>query len=277
MTRNKPRRGPRPPKETPLSQRAVYFAVLNERAIPHEATDAREDLGEVARIQGAVRLRSNYTRVDVARNRLSKKFMELTKGPKDTLVMLDTDHTHPQDIVYRLVRHDVGVVGALCFRRGEPYDPQFYVRGEDGELRQPVEWDPEALDKGTLVGSGAIAIQRWVFEALEAKGFHYPWFRNMYSDGADEFYGEDWFFALNCEKAGIPHHCDFSTISPHMRTGYVDEKTWNTYKAMNPSILGGNGETKEAQAARSEGGNRGGDQEVAGDNEAGHESGLASD
>src|SRR3989337_2798540 len=160
VSRPKPRRGPKPPKETPLSQRGIYFAVLNERAIQHEAVDAREDLGEVARLQGAERIRSAYSRVDVARNRIAKKFMELTKNPKDTIVMLDTDHTHPQDIVYRLVRHDVGVIGALCFRRGEPYDPQFYVRGEDGELRQPVEWDPEALDKGTIIGTGAIAIQR---------------------------------------------------------------------------------------------------------------------
>src|SRR3990167_5778217 len=108
MSRHKPRGGPKAPKETPLSKRAVFFAVLNERAIPHEATDAREDLGEVARIQGAERIRSAYSRVDVARNRIAKKFMELTKNPKDTLVQLDTDHTHPMDIVYRLVRHDVG-------------------------------------------------------------------------------------------------------------------------------------------------------------------------
>jgi len=62
-----------------------------------------------------------------------------------------------------------------------------------------------------------------------------------------------------------------------MRTGYVDEKTWNTYKAMNPSILGGDSEAKEAQATLGESGNRSGDQEVAGDNEAGPESGLAGD
>jgi len=237
--RDKPRSGPKPPKPKKLEPRMVYFAVLNERSIQHEAVDAREDLGEVARLQGAERIRSNYSRVDVARSRISKKFMELTKAPKDTLVMLDTDHNHPQDIVFRLVRHDVGVVGALCFRRGEPYDPQFYVRTEDGALMQPVEWDPEALDKGTIVGSGAIAIQRWVFEELESKGFHYPWFRNMYTDGSDDFFGEDWYFGLSCEKVGVPHYCDFSTISPHMRMAYVDDKTWATYRSMNPQILGG--------------------------------------
>ena len=90
MSRHKPRGGPKPPKETPLSKRVVFFAVLNERAIQHEAIDAREDLGEVARIMGAERIRSAYSRVDVARNRISKKFMELTKNPKDTVVMLDT-------------------------------------------------------------------------------------------------------------------------------------------------------------------------------------------
>jgi hypothetical protein len=238
--RHKPR-PIKPPKPARLIKPPgrVFFAVLNERAIAHEAVDAREDFGEVARLMGFERIRSNYSRVDVARSRIAKKFMELTKSPKDTLVMLDTDHTHPQDIVYRLARHNLGVVGALCFRRGEPFDPQFYVRGEDGDLRQPVEWDPEAVDKGTIVGSGAIAIQRWVFEKLEQEGFHYPWFRNMYTDGADTFYGEDWYFGLNCEKAGIPHYCDFSTISPHMRTAYVDEKTWNTYRAINPAIMGG--------------------------------------
>ena len=217
----------------------MYFAVLNERAIPHEAVDAREDLGEVARLMGFERIRCNYSRVDVARNRIAKRFMELTSRPKDTLVMLDTDHTHPMDIVGRLARHDYGVIGALCFRRGEPFDPQFYVRGEDGELRQPVEWDPEGIDKGTIVGTGAIAIQRWVFEKLEQDGHHYPWFRSIYTDGDDTFLGEDWYFGLICEKASIPHYCDFSTVSPHMRVAYVDAKTWDTYRAMNPSIMGG--------------------------------------
>jgi hypothetical protein len=234
MSRNKLR----PQKKPKLEKRAVFFAVLNERAIQHEAVDAREDLGEVARQRGAMRLRSPYSRVDVSRNRIAKVFMELSQRPKDTVVMLDTDHTHPMDIVHLLARHDVGVVGALCFRRGEPFDPQFYVR-QEGDLLQPAEWDPTELAKGTIVGSGAIAIQRWVFEKLEQEGFHYPWFRNIYTDGKDEFYGEDWYFGLNCEKAGIPHYCDFSTVSPHMRVATVDDKTWSTFRSMNPSVLGG--------------------------------------
>src|SRR3972149_8453405 len=126
MSRHKPRGGPKPPKETPLSKRVVFFAVLNERAIQHEAIDAREDLGEVARIMGAERIRSAYSRVDVARNRISKKFMELTKNPKDTLVMLDTDHTHPMDIVYRLGGRAGGGGGGLWFCRGGPHDPPVF-------------------------------------------------------------------------------------------------------------------------------------------------------
>jgi len=219
-------------------KKEVYFAILDERAIQHKMVHAREDIIAACTVMGYKLIRMGYGRTDVARNKLAKKFMEVTRRPNDTLVMLDTDHAHPRDIVKRLEEHNLPVVGALCFRRSEPYDPQFYVRQEGGALLQPVDWDPRATDKGTIVGTGAIAIQRQVFEKLTAAGALYPWFRNIYQDNEDPNLGEDWYFGLSCERVGIPHYCDYSLISPHQTESLVDGRTWETYKQANPAIVG---------------------------------------
>lgn len=201
-------------------KRDIWFAVLNERMVYAEAADMREDIAAVSAAMGFKRLRHEYSRVDIARNHLSRKFMEITKSPKDTLVMLDTDHIHPADIVARLVRHDLGVVGALCFRRGGPEDPQVYVRLPDGDLAQPSELQNGLLE-ATIVGSGAIAIQRWVFEKMT-----YPYWRMIYEDNSTALLGEDWYFGLECEKLGIKHYCDMTTISPHIFYRYIGPDKW---------------------------------------------------
>ena len=216
--------------------RAVWFFAPNEKSWHWQAVDAMIDLAAVAALGGAKRIKMAPTRIDIARNRSARKFMEVSRRPKDTFVMLDADHAHPRDIIDVLVSHDKGVGAALCFRRSEPFDPQVYVRdGPEGDLKQPVEFGPGLL-RGTIAGTGAIAIQRWVFEKLEAEGFGYPWFRMMYEDHQDSFLGEDWFFGLQCEKAGIEHWCDLGFVSPHITDRLVTEETYRRHLAEHPEL-----------------------------------------
>jgi hypothetical protein len=217
--------------------RSVWFFLPHEKSWHWKAVDAVLDLAAVAAVGGAKRIKMGPTRIDVARNRAARKFLEVSRRPKDTLVMLDADHEHPKELIDVLVSHDKGVVAALCFRRSEPYDPQIYVRDkDDGELKQPVTWGKGVL-KGTIVGTGAIAIQRWVFEKLEADGFSYPWFRMMYTDGEDSFLGEDWYFGLACEKAGIEQWCDMGFVSPHIADRLIAEADYRRHLAEHPEIL----------------------------------------
>jgi hypothetical protein len=203
--------------------------MLMERTIPSEAVMAAFGVALHCAKQDYSMILTGYARTDVARNKLVAAFMEATEDDDDVLVMLDADHTHPMDIVERLVSHGEGVVGALAFRRGAPFDPCFYVRQDDGSLAQPVEF--AGLHEGTVVGTGAIAIRRYVFKALEAAGFSFPFFRYIYEDQTMNFPSEDMYFGYICEKAGISHFCDTGCVTPHLITSQVDQTSWAEFLA----------------------------------------------
>lgn len=172
---------------------------------------------------------SNMQRTDVARNKLCSAFRQLADNPNDVLVMLDCDHAHPHDIIERLVAHpkDKGVVGALAFRRGDPFFPCFFLRGDDGTLHQPLQFTG-GLMRCAVVGTGAIAIRRWALDAIAESGrkapFWYEYNTTMHETG--EYQSEDIAFGFACEKLGISHWCDTSLVTPHLTTAAIDETTW---------------------------------------------------
>jgi hypothetical protein len=209
----------------------VFWSTLLERSVQEQAVIPLLAVAGRAANQGYSLLATGYQRTDTARNYLIDVFLKNTTDPDDCLVMLDCDHAHPVDIVERLAAHNVGVVGALAFRRGEPFDPCFFVRTPDGKLAHLLEW--RGLMRGAVVGTGAVAIRRWVFDKLTEAGFGWPFFRYAYTDEetlrASGFQSEDVYFALNCEKAGIPHHCDTTLVTPHLITSAVDDETWKRW------------------------------------------------
>lgn len=206
-----------------------FWSILPDGNINEYAFVASLAVASRAGNLGYSYITSNRMRTDVARNRLCAAFRKLAKSENDVLVMLDCDHTHPHDVVERLVAHDtrLGVVGALAFRRGEPFFPCFFLRAPDGTLRQPLQFTG-GLMECAIVGTGAIAIRRWVLDRIAASGQPAP-FRYEYNDlmwQTGEFQSEDVFFGLLCERLGISHYCDTGLITPHMITSAVDENTW---------------------------------------------------
>ena len=178
--------------------------------------------------QGYPFIRLNYCRTDLARNRFA---VHLLQSDFTHLVMLDLDHIHPLDIVQRLmvnfVKHpEVKVVGGLNFRRGEPFDPCAYVKGDDGRFYPMSEWDTGLL-RVDAVGTGCIAIAREVFEIIQP-----PWFYNDYSKVMDDVWpGEDMGFCLKCRDAGIDLYVDTTITSPHLIDAVVDEEAYRAYIA----------------------------------------------
>lgn len=189
-----------------------------------------------------------YMRTDMARNAVVKLFLENATEPNDALVMLDCDHAHPPDVVERLVSHppERGVVGALYFRRGEPYDPLFFVvappespggRGEEGKhasmtgkhvglpLRAPAEWEQGRTYECDVVATGAMCIRRWVFESLDAAGVTWPYFRYAYPEPTYQ-QTEDVYFGLRCHEAGIKHYCDTGLVIPHLTVQGITLESW---------------------------------------------------
>jgi hypothetical protein len=210
----------------------VFWSILPDKSIQEYAFMASLAVASRAGNLGYTYITSNCQRTDVARNRLAKAFRELSRDPNDVLVMLDCDHTHPHDTIERLVAHPVeyGVVGALAFRRGDPFFPCFFMRGVNGKLAHPLEFTGELM-RCAIVGTGAIAIRRWVLDMLANAGYEVPfWYAyddDMHKTG--EYQSEDIAFGLACEKLGIAHYCDTSLITPHLMAAAIDQTAWERY------------------------------------------------
>lgn len=181
---------------------------------------------------GFTRLRWPYSRTDIARNGLVEMFLAESQEDDDVLVMLDDDHLFPPDVVRRLVRHNVPVVGALAFRRGVPYFPCMFVRVEGG-YGVVGQWDP-GLHEVAMVGTGAIAIRRHVFTQLDDAGFPWPYFRYQYPAGDRVLPSEDIYFSQTCEKAGVQIYCDTTFCIPHLTSATVDEQSWQQWQEDHP-------------------------------------------
>ena len=224
------------------AERRVLWTMLMERNISAQAVTAALRIAGRCGRRGYAFLALPYTRTDDARNTAClalARMMERGGSDRDTLVMLDCDHVHPVDVVERLVAHDVGVVGALYFRRSHPHDAMAFFRGEDGELHTPMEWDADAgLTPCAMVGTAAIAIQAWVFKRLIAAGYRWPWFRYCYAEDGIIQPTEDIYFGRICELAGIPHHVDFSLMTPHLTTSVVDTSVFERYRGESGAPVG---------------------------------------
>ena len=203
-----------------------------ERTISHASLVFHRFI-EIA-AQGAVFLKQDYTRTDLARNRFATKLLE---SDYTHLLMLDLDHVHPADIVQRLARWvlmnpEIEVVGGLNFRRSEPYEPCcFFLDREHGTVNAPADWG-KGLMKVDYIGTGSILIAREVFEKIEP-----PWFYNVYgieANWADEWPGEDIGFSEKCQKAGVNMYVDTTTTSPHISERLIAEQTFRSYLEKHP-------------------------------------------
>jgi hypothetical protein len=211
----------------------VAVCVLRERSISY----ADEVLPNLINIfaQGVTPIEMDYTRTDLARNKVSMHFL---KTDFTHLLMLDIDHTHPMDIVQRLSRwflYDklsggqlvedgpAWVIGGLNFRRSYPHDPCAFVLDENGRVCAPKEWG-DGLMRVNLLGTGSMMIAREALEAVPP-----PWFWNDYSQAWGDVYpGEDLGFCRKLIEHKIPVFADTTVTSPHITTRSIDE---NDYRA----------------------------------------------
>ena len=211
----------------------VLWTMLMERTVYDKAVNALIEVSMLAGKLGYFHISIPYARVDSARNIAAAVFMNNTSHPDDTLIMLDCDHAHPPDVLPRLAMRSEGVVAALAVRRSKPHDPLWFVRGDDGKLRQPAEFEP-AVYECDAVATCAIAIKRWVLEKLKAEGHPYPFRYNYKETDHGWLSSEDMYFAEICEKAGIRHHVDCSLVTPHLALTAHDLDSWERYRAEHP-------------------------------------------
>ena len=217
----------------------VFWAVPMERNISDHGVNTLIDIAMHAGGNGYTRIRWGYSRTDIARNEIVRTFKTESNDANDVLVMLDDDHLMPPDTIQRLIRwgEDKGVVGALAFRRGPPFFPCFFVRMDDGQTHTVLDWGKPGLIPCALVGTGAIAIRRWVFDKLDESGYEWPYFRYTYPPDNNILPSEEIYFGNICEKAGISHYVDTTFCIPHLTVTTVDEGHWRAWVKEHPKMM----------------------------------------
>lgn len=149
------------------------------------------------------------------------------------VLFTDDDHTFPPDALVRLLNHDVDIVGALAFKREEPFDPCTFmtvdfngVKGLVSEYRCE-----EGLQEFDAVGFAFILIKIDVFKKM-----NWPYF--VYGDtslGYAEKLGglsEDIGFCVKARQLGYKVYCDTDLEAPHIGDEIrVNSGTYKAYKA----------------------------------------------
>jgi len=141
------------------------------------------------------------------------------------ILFIDSDMRFPQDMIGRLVKHDLDIVATNCARRRMPTGPTAQLYKENGE-RELVWTMPEStgLQEVGSVGMGVMLIKRKVFEALAE-----PWFETPWRVDKRGYIGEDVFFCQKAAAAGfkiwIDH--DVSKEIGHIGTfEFKHDHTW---------------------------------------------------
>lgn len=142
------------------------------------------------------------------RNELVKAMLD---NGDDWMLFVDDDHIFEDDLLERLLAHEVDVVGALYLRRDIPYTPICYNVTLPAGKYMPVrlaDHAHDALIKVDAVGTGGMLVRRRVFESMAD-----PWFKRSTMT-------EDLIF---CEEIRdtFDIHCDLGTRMGHMTTTAV--------------------------------------------------------
>lgn len=115
------------------------------------------------------------------------------------ILFIDSDMRFPQDMISRLLAHDLDIVATNCARRRIPTGPTAQVYKPDGE-RELVWSMPEStgLQEVHSVGMGVMMIKSSVFKALGE-----PWYETPWRQDKRGYIGEDVFFCRKAREAGL--------------------------------------------------------------------------
>ncbi len=138
------------------------------------------------------------------------------------LLFLDDDMVFPPDLLRRLLAHDKDIVGALAFRRVEPFLPCIARWDESSQSMVTIR----DLAFGELmevdgIGMGCTLIRKRVFEAIPRPYFS---FRGSLS--------EDFSFCRAAAEHGFKIHCDAGLTVGHVSSVIVDASYYLTFQAL---------------------------------------------
>lgn len=154
----------------------------------------------------------------MARERIADQ--ALSSGA-EYLFMWDSDMVVPTSALFRLLRDDKPILGALAFCGRDPVMPVLYKFGPETRANGDVgiridvieDYLPDALQEVDAIGFGCVLIKTECFRKIEK-----PWFNVAGM-------GEDIFWCMRAVKHGIPVFADTRVKVPHKPTF---TKQWHT-------------------------------------------------
>lgn len=115
------------------------------------------------------------------------------------VLFIDSDMRFPQDMISRLLAHDLDIVATNCARRRIPTGPTAQIYKPDGE--RELIWtmpDSAGLQEVHSVGMGVMMIKSSVFKALAE-----PWYETPWRHDKRGYIGEDVYFCRKARDAGF--------------------------------------------------------------------------
>ncbi len=150
-----------------------------------------------------------------ARNALAERMLG------DWILMLDTDHEPPPDLLVRLLHraetNGLDVVTGVYRFKSPPHLPVLFATNPDSDLLLPVVEYPRGLFRVDACGAGALLVRRSVFDRIHGELKEGPF---------DRYAGlsEDHSFCRRLKKLGIELWCDGRVENPHLRAAHVGEQ-----------------------------------------------------
>ena len=160
----------------------------------------------------------------------------------DFVLWLDDDVQPPEDIITRLMAHDLPIVSALYYMRKDPHLPVAYLPTNDPNIPDRfwhlLDVDAAPLREVAAVGFGAVLIKLEVFRDIPQ-----PWFawrpasevymvddqtisetRAKREELDHRTVGEDLYFCIKAGRSGYKVHLDTTIVCTHWGFTGIDDK-----------------------------------------------------
>ena len=156
---------------------------------------------------------SGTSRIDKSRDSIVQNAIQ--RG-MDYIFFLDSDMCPSPFCLTNLMKYNLDVVGAICFRKIAPYTPCI-AKDVDGKMKAILDYE-KGLIEVDYIGAGCLLIKTKIFEKIQP-----PWFRFTEMS-------EDYTFCKLARDNGFKIYCDTNEICPHLIQGQISENQYTQFQ-----------------------------------------------